>query len=160
MDSSFSFLVAGLPERVRYLEEKGLFNDAIHLVNKILAENNRLPTLLKSRLEWETERIERIKKDYTLSQEEAFESLKNPVPDLNRKDFEGWMKEGLIEYREIEGKTKIFKNFLPNLLRDSEEVKESACARNQTKHPRKSRNSSTNTLTPLLRREKLLKADT
>ena len=124
MDSSFAFLIAGLPERVRYLEEKGLFNDAIHLVNKILTEKNRLPTLLKSRLEWETERIERIRKDYPLSQEEALESLRNPVPDLKREDFEGWMKDGLIEYREIEGKTKIFKNFLPNLLRDYEGVRE------------------------------------
>lgn len=124
MDSNFAFLVAGLPERVRYLEQKGLFNDAIRLVNKILTENNRLPTLLKSRLEWETERIERIKKDYTLSQEEAFESLKIPVPDLSQKDFERWMKDGFIECREIEGKTKIFKNFLPNLLRDYEEVNE------------------------------------
>jgi len=124
MDSSFAFLVAGLPERVRYLEEKGLFNDAILLVNMILTEKNRLPTLLRSRLEWETERIERIRKDYTLGREEAFDSLKNSVPDLNREDFEGWMKDGFIEHREIEGKTKIFKNFLPNLLRDCEEARE------------------------------------
>ena len=33
--------------------------------------------------------------------------------------FEKWMQEGFIESREIEGEAKIFKNFLPNLLRDN-----------------------------------------
>ena len=121
--SNFEFLIAGLPERVRYLEAKGLFKDAIHLVNKILAENKGLPSMLKSRLEWEPERIERTKKDYTLSRKEAFESLKAQIPDLTQEDFERWMREGFIEHREIEAETKIFNNFLPNLLRDNAEAK-------------------------------------
>lgn len=121
--SNFEFLIAGLPEKVRYLEEKGLFKDAIHLVNKILAENKGLPSLLKSRLEWEPERIERTKRDYTLSRKEAFESLKTQIPDLTQEDFERWMREAFIEHREIEAETKFFNNFLPNLLRDNAEAK-------------------------------------
>jgi hypothetical protein len=132
MGLDFEFLVAGLPEKVRYLEGKGCFKDAISLINKILTENKRLPTLLKSRLEWEMERIERIKKDYTLSQKEAFESLKTQIPDITRENFERWMKDGFIEYREIEGETKIFKNFLPNLLRDNEEAKKRIRQQNKT----------------------------
>jgi len=116
MSLDFEFLVAAL-------EEKGYLKEAINLVNKILTENKRFPTLLKSRLEWEPERIERIKKDYTLNQEETFESLKTQIPDITQEDFERWMKDGFIEYREIEGETKIFKNFLPNLLRDNKEAK-------------------------------------
>jgi len=121
--SNFEFLITGLPGKIRCLEEKGLFKEAIHLINKILSENKELPSMLKSRLEWEPERIERIKKDYMLSRKEAFESLKGKIPDLTHEDFEKWMREGFIEYKEIEGKTKIFNNFLPNLLRDSAEAK-------------------------------------
>jgi len=121
--SNFEFLIAGLPGKVRCLEERGLFKEAIRLVNKILAENKGLPTMLKSRLEWETERIERVRKDYTLSRKEAFESLKSKIPDLTWEEFERWIREGFIECKEIEGETKIFNNFLPNLLRDNAEAK-------------------------------------
>jgi hypothetical protein len=121
--SSFQFLIAGIPEKIRYLEEQGFFRDAIRLINKILAENKGLPSMLRSRLEWEPERIERIKNDYALSRKEAFESLKRQIPDLTQKDFEKWIQKGFIEYREIEGETKIFNNFLPNLLRDNAEIK-------------------------------------
>ncbi|MCK4425055.1 transglutaminase domain-containing protein, partial [Candidatus Bathyarchaeota archaeon] len=71
--------MAGLPERVRFLEEKGCFEEAVRLINKILTENEALPSALESRLEWEPERIERIKRDYALSWKDAFESLKNQI---------------------------------------------------------------------------------
>ncbi len=132
MSVNFEFLVVGLPEEIRCLEEKGCFKDAVHLINKILTENKRLPSILRSRLEWETERIERIKKDYGLSRRDAFKSLKNRIPDLTREDFERWMKDGFIEHREIEGETKIFKNFLPNLLRDNEEAKKKVKQKDKT----------------------------
>jgi len=121
--SKFEFLTTGIPEKVRYLEEQGFFRDAVRLINKILAENKGLPSMLKSRLEWEPERIERIKKNYALSRKQAFESLKKQIPDLTEKDFEKWMQNGFIECREIEGETRIFNNFLPNLLRDNTEIK-------------------------------------
>ena len=123
MSLSFEFLVAGLPERVRFLEEKGCFEEAVRLINKILTENRTLPSALESRLEWEPERIERIKRDYALSWKDAFESLKNQIPDLTQEDFEKWVKEGFVECREIEGEVKFFNNFIPNLLRDNEEAK-------------------------------------
>jgi hypothetical protein len=123
VSSSFEFLIVGLPERIRHLEEKGLFRDAIHLMKKILAESKGLPSMLRSRLEWESERIKRIRNGYTLSRREAFDSVKSQISDLTQEDFERWMQEGFIEYREIEGETRIFNNFLPNLLRDNTEAK-------------------------------------
>ena len=132
MNAYFEFLIARLPEKVLHLEERGEFKDAARLINKILKENSKLPSLLKSRLEWETERINRIKKDYTLSTKKAFQSLKKWIPDLTQEDFTKWMKNGFIEHREIEGETKIFKNFLPNLLRDSEEAKRRVKRKDET----------------------------
>jgi len=123
-DENFEFLVAGLPEIIRYLEEQGSFTDAIRIINKFLAESERLPNILKLRLKWEIERIERIKKDYTLTMKDAFELLKSKIPDLKEDDFEKWMHEGFIEHRKVEGETRIFNNFLPNLMRDCAEAKE------------------------------------
>jgi hypothetical protein len=88
MGSRFEFLAAGLPEQVRRLEEKGRFKDAVCLIDKILAKNESLPSALKSRLEWEPERIKRMQKGYALSWNEAFESLRNQIPDLTQKEFE------------------------------------------------------------------------
>ncbi|MCD6445224.1 transglutaminase domain-containing protein [Candidatus Bathyarchaeota archaeon] len=125
MNKSFDFLVAGLPENVQRLEENGNFKAAALLINKILKENNeRLPEILKRRLEWEIERIERVKKDYTLTLKDAFNSLKDNIPTFKREVFERWIKEGFIEYRLIEGEKRVFKNFLPNLLRDCKEAKD------------------------------------
>jgi len=121
--SNFDFLIAGLPDRVRYLEARGLFSDARRLIERILAENAELPDIMRHRLEWELERIERIKKDYTLSQRDALESLSGRIPDLTPSDFTKWMEEGFIDHREIEGEMRIFNDFLSNLLRDASEAK-------------------------------------
>ena len=123
MSPDLEFLVAGLPERVRRLEEKGSFKQAIRLVNEILVEKDELPSMLRSRLEWEPERVERVRADYGLSWDEAFETLKNWIAGLTRADFERWIEEGAIDHREIEGETRIFKRFIPNLLRESEEAR-------------------------------------
>lgn len=127
MDSSdIGFLVAGLPEKVRELEERGLFKEAILLLRNILRDRHALPALLTSRLQWEFERIERTKNDYRLSREEAHQILSAVIPDLGRNDFDKWLQEGTIESREIEGQVRIFNSFLPNLLRDSAEAKRRA----------------------------------
>jgi hypothetical protein len=123
MGSSFEFLVAGLPEQVRRLEEKGRFKDAVCLIDKILAKNESLPSALKSRLEWEPERIKRMQKGYALSWKEAFGSLRNRIPDLTQKEFERWVENGFMDCREIEDEVKFFNNFIPNLLRDNEEIR-------------------------------------
>jgi len=116
-------MVASLPDRVRNLEERGLFNEAKRLANRILVERAELPTALASRLRWEPERIDRISKDYALTPDEAFGSVRVPIPDLTQEEFDRWVKDGLAESREIEGRVMIFKSFLPNLLRDSTEAK-------------------------------------
>ncbi|MEM4610479.1 MAG: hypothetical protein QW190_06300, partial [Thermoproteota archaeon] len=73
------FLVAGLPDLLRRLEEKGLFKEAVNVINRLLAGERVLPKVLRSRLEWELERIKRIEWDYFLSKEDAFKLLKEQI---------------------------------------------------------------------------------
>jgi len=125
-DLGTAFLIAGLPDEIRRLEEKGEFNEAIRMMRKTLAHSTGAPRVLKSRLRWEPERLKRIERDYALSKEEAFRSLKAKIPDLRLEEFRGWMNEGLIECRQVERKTKVFNNFVPNLMRDSPEARRRA----------------------------------
>jgi len=121
-----AFLIASLPDEVRRLEETGRFSEAVHVINRILAENEEAPSILASRLRWEPERIERMKKDFALSEEEAFQRLKAKIPDLRLEEFRAWIRESLVESREIEGETRVFNSFLPNLMRDSLEARRRA----------------------------------
>ncbi|MEM2930486.1 MAG: transglutaminase domain-containing protein [Thermoproteota archaeon] len=107
---------------VRRLEENGLFEEAVSTINRMLGEGKRLPSALQSRLEWELERIKRVKWDYCLPEEDAFVSLKEWIPDLTREEFNEWIKKGFIEHMKIEGETRIFRSFLPNFVRERIEV--------------------------------------
>jgi transglutaminase-like putative cysteine protease len=123
------FLTTGLPDRIRRLEEDGLFEEAVTAINQILREGRRLPSFLKSRLEWELERIRRIRWDYSLSEEEAFALLKERVQGLTRDEFDEWVRRRIIDCIRIEGEIRIFRNFLPNLLRERVEIKSRLKAR-------------------------------
>ncbi|MBO3831816.1 MAG: transglutaminase domain-containing protein [Candidatus Brockarchaeota archaeon] len=131
-DLDAGFLIAGLPDAVRRLEEKGLFKEAVGAINRLLSDGRTLPTLLRSRLEWELERIMRVKWDYCLSKKDAFKSLSEQIPGLTMSEFEEWLGKGLIDHMEIEGEIRIFRNFLPNFLRERDEVRSRIKARNYT----------------------------
>jgi len=123
MSNKMEFLVAGLPEEVAFLEARGEFKEAGEVIRRILnTRSERLPSLLKERLEWELERIERIKRDYPFNREKAFNLLKDHIPDLSQEDFEKWIKNGFIERKIIDGEEKFFANFIPNLFRDCKEA--------------------------------------
>ncbi|MBO3841932.1 MAG: transglutaminase domain-containing protein [Candidatus Brockarchaeota archaeon] len=131
-DLDAEFLVAGLPDAVRRLEEKGLFEEAVSAINRLLSDGRTLTTLLRSRLEWELERIMRVKWDYCLSKKDAFKSLSEQIPGLTMSEFDEWLGKGLIDHMEIEGEIRIFRNFLPNFLRERVEVRSRLKARNDT----------------------------
>lgn len=120
--SRLESLVVELPEDIRRLVEMGDFKGAVRRIERILKEDERLPKLLRERLEYEIERLERVRKDYPLTREEAFNKLKKEIPDLTPGDFERWMWEGYIDYRLIDGEEKFFKNFIPNLFRFCKEA--------------------------------------
>jgi len=72
---------------------------------------------------YEFERIERLKKDYGIGKEKAFQSLKKEIPGLTTHKFNDWMKNGWIDYRWIDGKERYFNRFIANLFRVSDEAK-------------------------------------
>lgn len=117
----FDFLAVRLPEDIRRLEDIGDFRTAVKRIEKTL--EGSLPSLLRKRLEYEFERINRVKKDYSIGKKKAFQLLKKEIPTLTLKKFQDWIDNGYIDYRWIEGKEKYFRRFVPNLFRFSPEAK-------------------------------------
>ncbi len=115
------FLAVRLPEDIRRLEALGDFKSAIKRIEKTL--RSELPSLLRRRLEYELERINRLKRDYSIGEKRAVQLLKKEIPDLTLKKFQNWVKNGYIDYRRINGKEKYFRRFIPNLFRFSSEAK-------------------------------------
>ena len=71
---------------------------------------------LKKRLEYEFERIERLKIDYSIPEEKALEVLRKEFPEISMEKIEEWHKKGYIDYILIGSNKYYYKRFLYNLL--------------------------------------------
>ncbi len=69
----------------------------------------------RKKLEFELDRLERIRLDYSTTKEEMYASLKESVKNLTPEEFDGWIKKGWFDKREIDGKTYFFDSGVSNL---------------------------------------------
>ena len=70
-------------------------------------EDKSLPANDRKKLEFELDRLDRIKQDFPLTKEALFADLKESVKDLTAEEYEQWLKEGRFDYRDIDG-TRLF----------------------------------------------------
>src|SRR5580765_7122138 len=84
------------------LELSGKFKEAAASLTKAL-DSKTLPKSDRKKLEFELDRLERIKKDYPYTAEELFNELKGSVQNLTREEFDQWVKEGRFDTREFDG---------------------------------------------------------
>jgi len=108
------FLYVRLPEDIDKLEKLGLFTAAEAKIKWLLAKE--LPRDLKNRLEFELERLRRIRKDYSISEEKAIKKLKEEFPGISDEKIQNWIDSGLLDFIYIDGKRFFFNRFISNLL--------------------------------------------
>ncbi|MDB6023423.1 MAG: Transglutaminase domain protein [Pedosphaera sp.] len=89
------------------LEKNGHFNEAAALLQKSIKAGQASPAELKT-LEFELDRLERIRQDYPLTREDLYNQIKASLKDLMPAEFDGWVKSGWFIQREIDGKTLFF----------------------------------------------------
>src|SRR6266699_1936742 len=77
-------------EQMNQLEMKGQFKQAAGLLTKAL-QGKSLPSAERKKLEFELDRLDRIKKDFPYTKESLFEELKNSVKNLTPVEFERWI---------------------------------------------------------------------
>ncbi|MDR0973697.1 MAG: transglutaminase domain-containing protein [Prevotellaceae bacterium] len=66
---------------------------------------------------WEAERWRRIKIDFNKTEHDVKEYIQQYIPHVTDSQFLAWERSGKLEFLEIEGKKRYFRNAAPNLFR-------------------------------------------
>jgi transglutaminase-like putative cysteine protease len=101
-------------EQVNQLELQGHFKQAASVLTTAL-QGASLPAAERKRLEFELDRLDRIKKDFPYTKEELFAELKKSVKDLTAKEYDHWVQEGRFDSREIDGRRLFMSSSVSNL---------------------------------------------
>jgi len=96
------------------LELNGKFKDAAASLTHAI-ESKSLTTSDRKKLEFELDRLERIKKDFPYTAEQLFNELAGSVKNLTRDEFNAWVKEGRFDSREIDGERRFMSSSVSNL---------------------------------------------
>ena len=96
-----STLISGADELVA----QGDFKGASRELTEALRSKSLSPISFKA-IEFELDRLERIRKDYPFTKDGLFAAAVKSVRDLTREEFEQWIAEGRFDVREIDGERK------------------------------------------------------
>jgi hypothetical protein len=66
--------------------------------------------------ELDLDRLARIRRDYRLTKEDLYSLLMRTLTGLTADEFEGWIQEGRLDSRQIEGNLYFFNSAISNLL--------------------------------------------
>src|SRR5687768_17411744 len=75
------------------LRDDGKFTQAATRLTSAL-ESSALSVDERKQLLWEIDLLERIRQDFSLTEQQLFTRLEKSVKDLTRAEFDGWLKEG------------------------------------------------------------------
>jgi transglutaminase-like putative cysteine protease len=102
-------------ERVNALELKGQFKQASSLLTNSLAAQSLSPADRKT-LQFELDRLARIKKDFPFTKDQLFKELQHSVKNITHDEFERWVAEGRFDTREIDDEAKFMTTSVSNLF--------------------------------------------
>lgn len=108
----------GYPKDVADLERAGRFKDAEALIGerlKAMPDGDDAEAYRHAQ-----ERLERVRREFSLSGDELIEKLKSSISDVSSADLETWRKEGVLQWLLIDGELRYFRREPANLFRFSE----------------------------------------
>ena len=97
------------------LEAQGRFAEAAKLL-KAAAGDQSLTAGERQHLAFELDRLDRIRKDFPLTQETLFQELKLSVRGVTAAEFAQWLKEGRFDSRQIDGQRCFMASSVGNLF--------------------------------------------
>ncbi|HWX18296.1 MAG TPA: transglutaminase-like domain-containing protein [Candidatus Binatia bacterium] len=97
------------------LELQGHFKEAAATLDSALAGKTLAPAQRKQ-LEFELDRLERIKRDFPFTKDGLLAALKKSVKDLTPGEFDKWVSEGRFDSREIDGSCYFMTSSVRNLF--------------------------------------------
>lgn len=111
-----------IPKRIQTKINMGEFTKAQQLISNYL-HKDKLSSDEKEDLVFESERLERIKKDFTKTRSQILTELQKILPGFSFGDLEKYEKDKSLEMKIIEGVKRYFKNAAANLFRINKELK-------------------------------------
>jgi len=102
--------------------DAGEFKAARASIDKVLARG-KLNADDRRAFEFEAERMHRIELDFSLSEQQARDKVREKIPDLKAEEFTAWDVDGLLEHRVIDGNKRYFNRAPSNLFRLSSEAR-------------------------------------
>jgi transglutaminase-like putative cysteine protease len=106
---------ADLLQQVGQSELQGQFWRAAALSDKALADTT-LPHGQRKQLEFERDRLDRIRRDFPLTKDTLFTALNKSVKGLGSEEFERWLAEGRFDSREFDGERRFMVSSVSNLF--------------------------------------------
>lgn len=107
----------GLKKQIAELETKGEFTLVTQIITEFLKEKSEtLSESEKQELLWEIERLGRIRKDYSLTEEKLIKRLQERVANFSPDELKKWEEEGKLDYKIIDGQKYYFNASVSNLF--------------------------------------------
>jgi len=97
------------------LEESGDFMAAAGVLKQAMTDS-RLTAAESRQLEFELDRLDRIRRDFPLTREGLFNGLKAAVRGFSEAEFEKWLAEGRFDIRTIDGEPRFMVSSVKNLF--------------------------------------------
>jgi len=107
---------------INKLVESGEYQKASELIDEKL-KSNELNSDEIFELQFEKERLDRIRKDFNKTAEDVLMIINKYYPDAKEKDLKKWENDGSLEYKVIDGKKWYFSRGASNLFRINKEAK-------------------------------------
>jgi len=107
---------------INQLVNSGDFIKATELIDQKL-ESENLTYDEKFELQFEKERLDRIRKDFNKTDDDVLKFVYKYYPNANVKDLEKWGNDGSLEFKIIDGKKWYFSRAASNLFRINKEAK-------------------------------------
>ncbi|MDB6122431.1 MAG: Transglutaminase domain protein [Pedosphaera sp.] len=101
--AQYSMAQTNILKEAALLQEQGQFKGAAQLLTNAIQSKKYSGIGLRA-LEFDLDRLERIKQDYSSTHDELFNDLKQSLKGITPEEFEKWIKAGWFDAREIDGK--------------------------------------------------------
>ncbi|MCW8126988.1 transglutaminase-like domain-containing protein [Microbulbifer halophilus] len=103
---------------VQDLVDQGHYRQARAKIRQLLDKSQ--PEETRHRLLFESERMRRIEKEFTLSEDDLNTAIRHYIPAATADEISRWHSEGLLEYKVIDGERRYFDKAAYNLLHISD----------------------------------------
>ena len=108
------YLIAPLPEHIRRAVDSGEFRKARGLIAAAL--KGPMPQGMAERLNFEVERLERLRKAYPYDRARVLKELRKLLRGVTAAELAGWVKDGSAQPRLIDGRERFMRSAASNIF--------------------------------------------